>query len=187
MGSIRPDAGKAFKYRISRVFLMVGAAGLPAAMRGALRDQLNESLRAISAFKPMASRLGSHPTALTPMMRLGDCRRFFPAKQWSGRRDSNPRPLRPERSALPDCATPRLDVGQRVTRVFYDRAGDSIKEKSFSLGSFRPLVKIFAGSRWGPFPALATQSHDEIPGIRLPASRARHRSWRCPHRHRRHR
>ena len=63
MGSIRPDAGKAFKYRISRVFLMVGAAGLPAAMRGALRDQLNESLRAISAFKPMASRLGSHPAS----------------------------------------------------------------------------------------------------------------------------
>lgn len=28
--------------------------------------------------------------------------------RWSGRRDSNPRPLRPERSALPDCATPRL-------------------------------------------------------------------------------
>jgi hypothetical protein len=27
--------------------------------------------------------------------------------RWSGRRDSNPRPLRPERSALPGCATPR--------------------------------------------------------------------------------
>src|SRR6185503_17490118 len=26
----------------------------------------------------------------------------------SGWRDSNPRPLRPERSALPSCATPRL-------------------------------------------------------------------------------
>jgi hypothetical protein len=27
---------------------------------------------------------------------------------WSGWRDSNPRPLRPERSALPDCATARV-------------------------------------------------------------------------------
>ena len=27
--------------------------------------------------------------------------------EWSGRRDSNPRPLGPEPSALPDCATPR--------------------------------------------------------------------------------
>ena len=29
------------------------------------------------------------------------------ASIWSGRRDLNPRPLRPERSALPNCATPR--------------------------------------------------------------------------------
>ncbi len=28
-------------------------------------------------------------------------------KQWSGWRDLNPRPLRPERSALPSCATAR--------------------------------------------------------------------------------
>jgi NADPH:quinone reductase-like Zn-dependent oxidoreductase len=28
-------------------------------------------------------------------------------KGWSGRRDSNPRPQRPKRCALPDCATPR--------------------------------------------------------------------------------
>jgi hypothetical protein len=30
-----------------------------------------------------------------------------PQIYWSGWRDSNPRPLRPERSALPSCATPR--------------------------------------------------------------------------------
>src|SRR5690625_1509187 len=29
------------------------------------------------------------------------------ASVWSGWRDLNPRPLRPERSALPSCATPR--------------------------------------------------------------------------------
>src|SRR5882757_5458723 len=34
---------------------------------------------------------------------------------WSGWRDSNPRPLRPERSALPSCATPRWpDCRRRV-------------------------------------------------------------------------
>ena len=29
-------------------------------------------------------------------------------QDWSGRRDLNPRPLDPQSSALPDCATPRL-------------------------------------------------------------------------------
>ena len=31
---------------------------------------------------------------------------------WSGWRDLNPRPLRPERSALPNCATPRVQPAQ---------------------------------------------------------------------------
>lgn len=35
---------------------------------------------------------------------------------WSGRRDSNPRPLRPERSALPGCATPRYQLLEGVHR-----------------------------------------------------------------------
>ena len=30
--------------------------------------------------------------------------------KWSGRRDSNPRPLRPERSALANCATSRKTI-----------------------------------------------------------------------------
>jgi hypothetical protein len=33
---------------------------------------------------------------------------------WSGRQDSNLRPLRPERSALPSCATPRLMGGKNA-------------------------------------------------------------------------
>ncbi len=33
---------------------------------------------------------------------------------WSGRQDSNLRPLRPERSALPNCATPRLMGGKNA-------------------------------------------------------------------------
>ncbi len=31
-------------------------------------------------------------------------------KYWSGRQDSNLRPLGPEPSALPGCATPRLEI-----------------------------------------------------------------------------
>src|SRR5213596_591311 len=42
---------------------------------------------------------------------------------WSGWRDLNPRPLRPERSALPSCATPRVEprlayITQPVTIKF---------------------------------------------------------------------
>jgi hypothetical protein len=32
---------------------------------------------------------------------------------WSGREDLNLRPLRPERSALPGCATPRQDQAEK--------------------------------------------------------------------------
>ena len=39
---------------------------------------------------------------------IDDQLRFSKKIKWSGRRDSNPRPLGPEPSALPDCATPRL-------------------------------------------------------------------------------
>lgn len=36
---------------------------------------------------------------------------------WSGRRDSNSRPLAPHASALPGCATPRLK-NRDITRFF---------------------------------------------------------------------
>src|ERR1700744_2013069 len=36
----------------------------------------------------------------------------------SGWRDSNPRPLRPERSALPSCATPRLKLRQPIAPAY---------------------------------------------------------------------
>ena len=39
---------------------------------------------------------------------------FYQSFSWSGWRDSNPRPLRPERSALPSCATPRLKPRQPI-------------------------------------------------------------------------
>jgi hypothetical protein len=48
---------------------MAEGVGLPPAKRGALRDFLDELLRATSAFKPNTSRLGSHPT---PELNGGD-------------------------------------------------------------------------------------------------------------------
>jgi hypothetical protein len=39
---------------------------------------------------------------------------FVISTKQSGWRDSNPRPLRPERSALPSCATPRLKPRQPI-------------------------------------------------------------------------
>ena len=41
--------------------------------------------------------------------------------KWSGRLDSNQRPLRPERSALPSCATPRQDNAGREYAYFLSR------------------------------------------------------------------
>src|ERR1700760_321670 len=57
-----------------------------------------------------------------------------PTFEWSGRRDSNPRPSAPKADALPDCATPRLFLvyrigdasaltAYRITRVDLSRTG----------------------------------------------------------------
>ena len=55
---------------------------------------------------------------------LGTTRkRAFPPR-WSGWRDLNPRPLRPERSALPSCATPRCPESAAQSNR------DSIAERS---------------------------------------------------------
>src|SRR5579864_2381086 len=48
--------------------------------------------------------LHSWHLAFVPTVCPRTCR---PAKKWSGWRDSNPRPLDPQSSALPDCATSR--------------------------------------------------------------------------------
>src|SRR6185437_3967091 len=39
---------------------------------------------------------------------IGHIARIINGLEWSGRRDSNPRPSAPKADALPDCATPRL-------------------------------------------------------------------------------
>src|ERR1700733_7495822 len=50
------------------------------------------------------------PLTLGPKVRGGS----ITSNTQSGWRDLNPRPLRPERSALPSCATPRLKPRQRI-------------------------------------------------------------------------
>ena len=72
----------------------------------------------------LASRVRSGPATTQD-----DARQLF---VWSGRRDLNPRPLRPERSALPNCATPRgavdctrpLTVLRSANRRHGRRAGE---------------------------------------------------------------
>jgi hypothetical protein len=50
-----------------------------------------------------------------------------PAIEWSGRRDSNPRPSGPKPDALPDCATPRLLLVYRINdRLGSQRAEDTV-------------------------------------------------------------
>ena len=49
------------------------------------------------------------------------------ATGWSGWRDLNPRPLRPERSALPNCATPRV---QRRQHSRAGRGGGNLPEEA---------------------------------------------------------
>ncbi|SRR5581483_505421 len=66
------------------------------------------------AFWPWQNRdlCGSHTDSSVGMERLlGRVRDYF----WSGREDSNLRPLGPKPSALPGCATPR-NVSQRKKR-----------------------------------------------------------------------
>ena len=67
------------------------------------------------------------------------------AEKWSGRLDSNQRPLRPERSALPGCATPRLAAEYDAFSVYAQ--GEAVSTPG------RPIRAAVRG-RWGPGPGL---------------------------------
>jgi hypothetical protein len=56
------------------------------------------------------------------------CLVFESLDPWSGWRDSNPRPLRPERSALPSCATPRVKPRQRIAPTGRFAKADGIRD-----------------------------------------------------------
>ena len=64
-------------------------------------------------------------------------RRVTRSAVWSGREDSNLRPLRPERSALPGCATPRQNQQN------YKASGDCLtsRGRNASHGHRPPLDK----------------------------------------------
>ena len=58
---------------------------------------------------------------------------FF-GTEWSGRRDLNPRPLHPQCSALPDCATPRCRAGSLPQgRVFFRRRSATLGDSATML------------------------------------------------------
>ena len=63
------------------------------------------------------------------------CLRVRPFIQWSGRRDSNPRPSAPKADALPDCATPRCLL-----------FGTSLIVARIWLGSVLPVRHVFGTS-----------------------------------------
>ena len=64
---------------------------------------------------------------------------------WSGRRDSNSRPLAPEASALPSCATPRR-VGKRW-EVNYIRSGAASGQNGRRGRFFSPIFRGAARGR----------------------------------------
>jgi hypothetical protein len=49
-------------------------------------------------------------------IKAGFLKHYQVYKKWSGRRDSNPRQLPPQSSALPGCATPRKSIKKISTR-----------------------------------------------------------------------
>ena len=59
------------------------------------------------AFTPRQNPKSQHTRAKTTKNPRTSKERCPGTTHWSGWRDLNPRPLRPERSALPSCATPR--------------------------------------------------------------------------------
>ncbi len=79
--------------------------------------------------------------------------------QWSGRRDSNPRPSAPKADALPDCATPRLLL--IVSHAFPAPALRALRKPS--------SLRARATAPPAPMPArsAATQTQQEL---RPPAS-----------------
>ena len=76
------------------------------------RQNENHPYRVISKPNPFpcnqtSPRSFTHDSTANPMMGIGG--RF-----WSGRHDSNVRPLPPHGSALPNCATPRRPVNHTL-------------------------------------------------------------------------
>jgi hypothetical protein len=74
-----------------------------------------------SAHLAGSRRVPTGPAGSTPLVLVGTA--GGAAGDWSGRRDSNPRPQRPERCALPSCATSRWSDATAASRPSIRPAG----------------------------------------------------------------
>jgi hypothetical protein len=77
-----------------------------------------DSTERAKLLRMICSNLYVDAVSVTPAYRYPFNLNFERAKleEWSGRRDSNPRPSGPKPDALPDCATPRLFLVYRINR-----------------------------------------------------------------------
>ena len=111
IGSTRPPSASRSR---STGWLVSGSSArrptstrIPVGRWGSPQPSVQEARRRKKATRPRAI-----PTmALLRGARIAERARSRGA--WSGRLDSNQRPLRPERSALPNCATPRRRARER--------------------------------------------------------------------------
>ena len=65
-------------------------------------------------------------------------------EHWSGRRDVNSRPLHPQRSALPDCATARPIARMQISKMLQSELSvNHLSSYFWKLGSGRHLIELF--------------------------------------------
>ena len=98
-------------------------------------------------------------------------------KSWSGRQDSNLRPLDPQSSALPDCATPRQRHGcnpSPPSSQQHDQARSSFKSSALNAtrSSWRPRSRSAASS--------SLSSSTEAPALRAAPSSPWCSTFRAP-------
>src|SRR6266581_6794810 len=86
------------------------------------------------------------------------CKQAMTATSWSGWPDLNRRPLRPERSALPSCATPRRLPERREARVNPGTSGSLADPRNQrEQGGLRTAAEPEGCPRRGPEPARDVQ------------------------------
>jgi hypothetical protein len=86
------------------------------------------TLRFPLAALPLCAFSGKFNATITKIRRKtkGYRKTAISSADWSGRRDSNPRPQRPKRCALPDCATPRqprIDLANHTRKWSFCQVG----------------------------------------------------------------
>src|SRR5438876_5631348 len=80
---------------------------------------------------------------------------------WSGWRDLNPRPLRPERSALPSCATPRY-CGTSLTDLGPSSRNTSLHRAACTMQCERMVTMSALKERLHADLTTAMKARDEV-------------------------